>query len=370
MIAAGIAIFGSGDLGWRFFNALLGTLCIPLVFALVHLMSGNRKMSYLSAILFSTDTMFFVHSSAALIDVPSVFFMLLAFVFYFWRARFWKIDNVMASGVILGLSLLSKETAVFAVAVLFTYQMVFAEGTLKHALLETAKLLAFAALVFLAGLQVYDTLFTSATLPTFAQHVGFIFTYGSGLDCPPAAIALVPKCGMWVDSLFHTYITPLNWLTYYPPVSYFVTTVTTTVGSGASALSYSYTGIGFYGVSNVIVLWSVFVWVPISAYGLLKGRGAGGSVPTEDKATLFLLVWLFWTYVPYIGLWLWGRVTYPFYILPAVPALSTGAAYFATREWFPRWLAVVYVLAAVVWFVIYFPVKDFLPVFLRVWIGR
>ncbi|MDV3277472.1 MAG: glycosyltransferase family 39 protein [Nitrososphaerales archaeon] len=370
LIAAGTAVFGSNDLGWRVFNALLGTLSIPLLFVLIYLLSGNRRLSYFSAFLFSVDTMFFVHSSAALIDIPSIFFSLLAFVLYFWRARFWRIDNVTASGAMLGLALLSKETAVFAVAVLFTYQLIFAEGTLKHAFIETAKLLAVAALVFFAGLQVYDTLFTSATVPTFVQQVAFIFKYGSGLDCPPAALAVVPKCGMWVDSLFHAYITPLNWLTYYPPVSYFVTTVTTTVGSGPGATSSSFIGVGYYGVNNVIMLWAVLVWVPLAVYRLLRRRPEGEPVSRDDRTTLFLLVWLVWTYLPYIGLWLYGRVTYPFYILPAVPALSAGAAYFSTREWFPRWLAVVYLLAALVWFVIYFPVKDFLPVILRVWLGR
>ncbi|MDG6898738.1 MAG: glycosyltransferase family 39 protein [Nitrososphaerota archaeon] len=370
MIAAGTAVFGSGDLGWRFFSALLGTLSIPLLFVLVDLISGNRRMSYLSAILFSLDTMFFVHSSAALIDVPPIFFMLLAFVLYFWKARFWRVDSMVASGMVLGLALLSKETAIFAVAVLFTYHLMFGEGTFRHAALETAKLLTVAALVFFAGLQIYDSLLASASVPTFVQDVAFIFKYGSGLDCPPAAIAIVPKCGMWVASSLNSYITPLNWLTYYPPVSYFVTTVTTTVGSGPAATSYSYIGIGYYGVGNVIVLWSVFVWVPLAVYTLVRVRRKGGERMKDDRSMIFLLVWLFWSYAPYVGLWLWGRVTYPFYVLPAVPAFATGASYFATRQWFPRWLVVIYVLAALVWFVIYFPVKDFLPVFLRVWIGR
>ena len=63
-------------------------------------------------------------------------------------------------------------------------------------------------------------------------------------------------------------------------------------------------------------------------------------------------------------------MTYPFYILPALPALVGGSAYFLTRDWFPRRMAVVYVVAAFALFFLYFPVKDFLPDFVLVWLGR
>src|SRR5712691_3195276 len=39
LIAAGIEIFQFGDLGWRIFPAILGTLCIPLIFAITYLIS-------------------------------------------------------------------------------------------------------------------------------------------------------------------------------------------------------------------------------------------------------------------------------------------------------------------------------------------
>ena len=68
-VAAGIATFGLTDFGWRFFQVILGTACIPLLFAIVMKLSGDRKMAYFSALLFAGDTMFFVHSGAALIDI-------------------------------------------------------------------------------------------------------------------------------------------------------------------------------------------------------------------------------------------------------------------------------------------------------------
>jgi dolichyl-phosphate-mannose--protein O-mannosyl transferase len=123
-------------------------------------------------------------------------------------------------------------------------------------------------------------------------------------------------------------------------------------------------------VNNVIVLWLVFVWVPIVLYRLLRRRPQGEPRTREDRTMLVMLIWFLWSYLPYIALWIYGRVTYPFYILPAVPALATGSAYFVTRDWFPRMVAWFYVAAAVVWFFWFFPVKDFLPVFIRAALGH
>jgi hypothetical protein len=88
------------------------------------------------------------------------------------------------------------------------------------------------------------------------------------------------------------------------------------------------------------------------------------------KFAALALVLFLWSYLPYIVLWIYGRVTYPFYILPAVPAIATGAAYFVTRDWFPRHVSWFYLAAAFSWFFWYFPLKDFLPVFLRAALGR
>lgn len=359
LIASGMAIFGVNDLGWRFFNALLGSLSIPLLFALVYMLSGNRRLAYASSFLFAMDTMFFSHSSVALIDVPAIFFTLLAFVVYFWKAKFWVIDNVLASGLVLGLALLSKETAIFALAVLFTYELIFAEGSFRDVSLKAAKLAIAATLVFFLGLQVYDTLFAADKVPTFVQHIEFIFKYGGSLI----------GAG-WKDSVLGRAITPLDWVAYYAPVSYLVTTVTLTITSGATSTTLDYIGVGFYGVNNVIVLWLVFVWVPMVAYRLSKKGQPGEPRDREERAMLFMLLWFLWSYIPYIALWLYGRVTYPFYILPAVPALATGAAYFVTRDWFPKKMTWVYLMATFTWFVWYFPLKDFLPTYLRAVLGH
>jgi len=349
IIAAGIAVFGLGSFGWRIFTVALGTLSIPLLFVLAYLVSGNRKLAYFASSLFALDTLFFVHSSAALIDVPAVFFSLLGFIFYFWRTSYWKADHLLVAGVFFGLAVLTKETAVFLLAAVVTYELIWGGEGMKASIWRSLQVAVPAVLVFVAGVQVYDTLFASGSYPHFYQQVGYMLSYGSGLRGPG-----------WTDSTLHTFITPLNWLTFYSPVGYLVTTVTVTVGRSA----YQYIAVGYYGVANVVIVWMVFLWVPLALYGIFRARREA-AIHRDERFLYLMAVWFLWTYVPYVLLWLYGRVTYPFYLVPAVPALASGAAYVTTREWFPFLVALAYVAFALFVFFLFFPVKDFLPVYLR-----
>ncbi len=358
LIAGGIAVFGMGDFGWRISSVVAGTLSIPLLFVLMYLLSGDRRLSYFATLIFAADILFFVHSSAALLDVPPVFFTLLAFILYFKPCGLWKMDNYMASGILLGLALLCKETAVFAIAAIVSFELLFEGVSLRESFVRTAEVAIPALLVFAGGLQVYGSLFTPASLPWFYQRIAFILSYGSGLKGPGWCLYASPCPN-------GPYITPLNWLLYYEPVAYLVIGVT--VSSAASVVTYA--SVAYYGVSNQLIVWMTFFWVPVAAYPLVKGKW-GLALTRDERVGALLVTWFLWSYLPYIALWLYGRVTYPFYILPAGPALAAGAAFFVTRPWFPRKVALLYLAGAFLLFFIYFPVKDFLPVYLRALIAR
>ena len=394
LLAAGMAIFGEFNVvGWRFASALLGTLSIPLLFGIAWKVSGSKRLAYLSALLFAADVMFFSQSSAALLDVPEIFFALAAYFAYFAGLRVWKFDKYVISGVLLGLAGLAKETAIFLALALLTYILLFEEEKLRHRTLGILKVAAVVGLVFIIGLQAYDSVLVSPSLPgttscpmngsSFVQQVGYMLCYGSSLNagCPWA-------CG-WKDTNLGTYITPFNWITYYSPVAYLRTVVSVcpkTVNGVCQGGEYSYVSIAYYGVTNFLETWTIYIWIPLVGYALYRQfrrkqptlenfgleTATTNSVPLsgELKFAAFALVLFLWSYVPYVVLFLAGRVTYPFYFVPAVPAVAMGATYWITRNWFPRWLMVVYVGMAFVFFFIYFPYKGFLPDWLRVLIGH
>jgi hypothetical protein len=394
LMAGGMAIFGEFNaVGWRFASALLGTFSIPLLFGIAWKVSGGKKMAYLSSLLLAADVMFFSQSSAALLDVPEIFFGLAAFFAYFAGLKVWKFDKYIISGALLGLAGLAKETAIFLALALLTYILVFEDEKLRHRTVAVLKVAVVVGLVFVIGLQAYDSVLVSPSLPgttscpmngsSFVQQVGYMLCYGSSLNagCPWA-------CG-WKDTNLGTYITPFNWITYYSPVAYLRTVVSVcpkSVNNICQGGAYSYVAIAYYGVTNFLETWTIYIWIPLVAYalyryyrreqptldafGLENTGGNSVALPGELRFAAFALVLFLWSYVPYIVLFLAGRVTYPFYFLPTVPAVAMGATYWITRSWFPRWLMYVYVGMAFVFFFIYFPYKGFLPDWLRVLIGH
>lgn len=338
-IAAGMALFGYNSFGWRIFQVILGTLSIPLIFILTRQVTHNVKTAYFAAVLLSLDTMFFTHSGAALIDIQQVFFALVAFIAYFSGATFWKLDKHLLAGVALGLALLSKETAIFLLAALLTYILLFSNVRgMKGRILSSLKVLTSALLIFIFGLQIYDSLFAATAFPTFVSHIQFILAYGSELRGPG-----------WIDSILHTPITPFNWLIFY---------------------WYTYTtkGVVYLGVTNMIETWMTFLWVPLVVYEIfqlskhrhaLDARKRVTAIFENDgelKLAAFALIWFFWTYFPYLALFAYGRTTYPFYIVPAIPAIAIGTAHFISRNWVPYRLSLLYLGAVFTWFIVYYPV--------------
>jgi 4-amino-4-deoxy-L-arabinose transferase-like glycosyltransferase len=377
-IAAGIAIFGNTAYGWRIFEVILGTFSVPVIFGICWTTTKNQRLALYAAFLLAFETLFFVHSSIAVIDVGSIFFGLLGFLFYFAKVRWWKFDSIILSGIAFGLAALSKETAIFLLLVLFLYHLFFAPGSRKEIIVSTTKLVASVFIVFAVGLQIYDGAFGAGTATTFVGQIDFILKYGASLTMTPSTQACLNyaaqvtttslSCG-WIDSVLHTPITPWNWVTYYSPVGYLVTSVKVTAG----ATSYTYISAGYYGVTNQFEVWLVYLWGGYTAYLWWKTRGktiASESDATEFRLARIALLWFLVVFIGYVALFYYGRITYPYYFISAVPSLAIGGAYFLTRSWFPRPVAYIFLAGVFLWFFIFYPDKAFLPTQVRVWLGH
>ena len=371
-IAAGISIFGNDGFGWRFFNVILGTFSIPLLFGICWVVSKNERLALYAAFLLAFETLFFVHSAIAVIDVGSIFFSLLGFLFYFSGFSWWKLDSMMLTGVAFAVAALAKETTIFIFITLVLYHLFFAPGTRRQVFGSTAELLLVVFVVFAVGMQAYDGAFGAGVATTFIGQIDFILRYGSSLVMTPKGCPLFKACDPssmgWIDSTFNTPITPLNWITYYSPIGYLVTNVRVTSGS----TSFSYVSTGYYGVTNQFEVWLVYIWGAYVVYLLFKNRGrfAAESDSREFRLAGFAFLWFMVVFLGYCGLFLYGRVTYPYYLISAVPALSTGAAYLLTRAWFPRPVAYILLAGVFLWFFIFYPDKSFLPVQVRAWLGH
>ena len=238
-IAAGIAIFGNNTFGWRIFEVLLGTFSIPVLFGICLSVTKNARLSLYAAFLLAFETLFFVHSSIAVIDISAMFFALLGFLFYFAKVRWWRFDRITLTGIAFGLSALSKETAIMLLLVLVIYHLFFGDGDRVRRFSAALELTLSVFLVFAIGLQIYDSLFGAGSATNFLGQIDFILRYGASLAMTPSSqyclFAVqtpanpVTGCG-WIDSVLQRAITPLNWVTYYSPIGYLITNVKVTSG--------------------------------------------------------------------------------------------------------------------------------------------
>jgi dolichyl-phosphate-mannose--protein O-mannosyl transferase len=343
-IALGIWLFGNDALGWRFFVALLGTMGVPLLYFLALKISGQVKLALSSALLLSLDTLYFVHSSAALIDIPAVFFLVTAFLLLAHERR-------LLCGLALGLAGLSKETAAFGAGALLTYVWLSTANTRKKA--QSLILIAATALVtFIVGLEVFDLLYAGLAFRSFIDHIAYMISYGASLKGPG-----------WFDPMLGRPITPLDWLVAYSPVNYYLSR--STISTGGTYLSV--VDIGYYGIANVAITWATFIWLPLALWDVLHARSWASSCASYPirKEALLASCYFLWGYLPYLALYALGRVTYPFYILTALPGMCLGSSYLIERLRFPRWARLSYYAIGFAWFIIFFPHKGFLPYGLR-----
>ena len=110
MIASGVFIFGNNPVGWRAFSIIFGIISIFIFYRICKRLTAKwpRVIPFvpmLATFLLAFENLTFVMGHAAMLDVFYVTFMLLGFLLYLR-------GNYLSCGLVMGLSLLCKETAI------------------------------------------------------------------------------------------------------------------------------------------------------------------------------------------------------------------------------------------------------------------
>lgn len=331
-IAASIWALGDNPLGWRIYSVVTGSLSILLVYLICSEM-GRKDVGLLASAFLALENMFYVHSSAALLDVPAIFFSMLA-VYLYLNDRFYL---SAFSGAV---AALNKFQAVWVLAGLVTFMVlrsVFRErqegGLLSDEVLDSVRdalvYTAYSAVLFLSFLAFYD--FAFAAFPTPIHHLSHMLTSYASLSGPFPSGAVYP----W------------EWLVNFEPMSYYVQSV---IVNGHKEVE-----IGFYGYGNMPIWWSAWFSTPILAFEVVRGE--------EKDLPLLGVSWFLWAYLPYFLLvFLFNRVTYPFYLIFGIPALAIGLSWMVNMLEGKTRLALATVLLVIlgIWFIRLFPVRTFL----------
>ena len=122
IISIGVRIFGMVPFGWRVMGVLFGIMMLPILYLFMYRMSESSFVSTLTIILMAADFMHYTQTRIATIDVYGTFFILLMFYFMYRYTQLSFYDTklkktyipLLFSGIAMGLGCASKWTAVYA----------------------------------------------------------------------------------------------------------------------------------------------------------------------------------------------------------------------------------------------------------------
>ncbi|MEW6034393.1 MAG: glycosyltransferase family 39 protein [Chloroflexota bacterium] len=365
MIALGMLLFGDNAVGWRAFSLVFGIaaififyfICVRLTREQAATTSGGETgppplsrgagwfrmttfLPVLATFLFASENMSFVQAHIAMLDVFYVTFMLLAFLLYLR-------GNFLASGAVMGLSMLAKPMALLGIlAILFHWalsrrselaaEIRFTIGVLRGRkgvppprshLLDMVKLLACVAVVWMALLPLLEYPATHQWLNPVDRTWYMLSTHVS-LTSHSATTGIATQPWLWP-------VYPAGLFYWYTP---------------------HYLGsIGW-------TIWALIIpSIGYLVYEAVRRRAAMGNLP------LFTLCWLAGVYLLLIPLELaTDRLMYVFYFYPAIPAVCLAIAWGSWRLWGVArkgkkaraaflWVMLAYLVATVVAFVLMSP---------------
>jgi predicted membrane-bound dolichyl-phosphate-mannose-protein mannosyltransferase len=324
LIAVAIKVFKDEGFAWRLPSIVAGTLAIVFLYLLTRRLGGDKKTALLAAFLLSFETLWFTHSSIAMLDIVAVSLGLLALLLFVRGEWVW-------AGAMIGLSMLAKEVTILLIVVVTLFAWLQFPKTLsRHALYHASKVGFFvsasAFVVFMAGLQMYDSAYNA--FPTAFDHVVQMVRYNGAISSPPLSDA----------------VQPFQWFSGFTPLGYFVNFAD--VGKGVKRYYVQY-----YGQPNLVIVLLIWLALPFS-FPELKRR--------NPNATLHVLLFLV-PFVFFVGVAHW-RITYPYYMLMLLPSICALGAVFLAQ--FSRRVIVIYGVGVVTWFLIWFP-RNLLTLSLR-----
>lgn len=320
LIAVSINTFGDNSIGWRLPNVIAGTLSLILVYLIVRKLGGDEKMALIATFLMSFENLWFVHSSVAMLDIIAHFFALLG-VYVFLRGK------LALAGLIIGVSMLAKEVTILTIPVLVLYEIfrqtqVLSRKTFKTALLVGIKMSVPAAIIFLAGLGVYDVAYNAFEGPF--HHLARFKEHNDAIGSK--------KLG---DADVH----PLQWFTGFLPADYFVTSVKV----GDKIMHYS---VQYRSQPNLLILMLLWITIPIAFTNARKKN------PLELLNFIFFVV----VYIAMVAV-SFSRITYPFYMVQIIPSICILNACFLSR--LPKSVLIIYLIGVLASFVFWFPINVF-----------
>jgi dolichyl-phosphate-mannose-protein mannosyltransferase len=338
MIALGIKLFGDNPTGWRITTALVGSLMILLIGLIAQRLFRNPLLAALASALAAIDGLGLVHSRTALLDNFLAFFILLA-TYFFIRRNYW------VTGLILGLALATKWSALYFIAIfgLIALYRAFSHHTGRDLIRPTLERFTQFGLLPIA---VYLTSWSG----------WFLSDRGWGRDHSPNPVSSFIFYHQQILS-FHTGLTekhtyeanPWSWLFMGRPTSFFYKSPT---GCGSQTCSQEIIALG------TPLLW----WLAIAALALVVGMWIRSFLTRHfDPAITIIIAGITAGYLPWF--FFQNRTVFTFYAIVFQPFLILALVY-ATRAILLRFVRSGEIIVATLFILIFLNFVYFLPIYL------
>jgi predicted membrane-bound dolichyl-phosphate-mannose-protein mannosyltransferase len=329
-IATSIRAFGDNPLGWRIPSLLAGMVALVLVYLIVIAAGETAWLALLAVAIFGLDNLSFVHSRIGTLDMLALAPMLLG-AWLALRRRFGLAGIAFAAGALV------KITAGFGLLAFIGLELLVLYRQRRQGLpvvprdvLPLVQGVGAFAVVFVVGLTLLDRAVTTFGSPV--EHVAQMLGYGLSLTSGPGPAGISSA--------------PWEWLVGSGHIDYLRVDVNVVAND---ALVQTHPTVLFQGALNPIL-------IGVASIALLFG--AWYASRERHVLSTWAIVWFGANYLPYYVLVLLAhRITYLYYILPAVPALAILTAVLLLRAKLPPIVTWGYLAASALAFVAYFPFR-------------
>ena len=336
-IALGELAAGTGSFGWRFSSAIAGTATVMLLAVIVQLLFASPIWTFTGGLLLATESLNFVQSRVAMLDIFVTFWIVLSFVFLLLDRRW--IERRMpepppdpspdaleqdppvarrrvpaplwrpwrfASGVALGAGFATKWSALTAIVTVIALSFAWEVVRRKHFEVRRPFWDTFASEGFglVLAMLVVPALVYVVSYTGWFLHFGFDLGEWAGLQ---SSIADYHAKLQTVDvdgEPIHPYLSDARWwLLLRRPIYYYV--------------DYSQGAIRqvIYAIGNPAIFWGSLVAIPYAAFRWWRVR---------DWRAGFVVVAIAGLYLPWFFV---DRPQFLFYATPLTPFLVLACVY-------------------------------------------
>jgi len=405
LITIPVAIFGYSPFTYRLMGNLFGILLIPIMYILAKKLFKNRKWAILAGLIMMFDTFHFAHTRIALVDGFQVTFILLSVLFMKNYIDLNKKDefkkkaiNLLLSGLFFGCAMATKwNAAYFGIGLAITFFIHLLKQynvTIKKIIkgITVNRIIKFASIMAIIPFVLYYLVFligSKSTAITFLKIYYLIVAFCVLLAFIIFMIKdkeLLKLFGICVLSfvVIPVVIYASSYL-LFPNLSYYNGTVGGIIDINQMMYNYHSTLDATHPFSSVWYEWPVMInpvwffsgttqegvrmtitdignpaiwWVGIIGVCYLLIN----SIKDKDKNSIFLLIFILSTFIPYVFI---GRLMFMYHYFITLPFVMLGIVAFI--KWITEKLKndrvyYGYIVLIIIMFIIFYPIVSGMPV--------